>query len=80
MWCALRVVCMGIKKCCRSYQEGKNKINNMTSVKMNEEVGNFNVVGLLNNCNNDNKSNAQKATNISSNDIEFEIDTGACES
>ena len=70
-----------IKKYCRSYQKGKNKINNMTSVKTNEEAGMFNDVGFLNNYNNNNKSNAHKiTTKINCNEIEIQIDTAACES
>ena len=50
----------------------------MTSVKANEEASKFNVVEFLNNCNNNNKPNAQKmTTKIIGNEIEFEIDTGA---
>ena len=68
-----------IKKYCRSYQEGKNKINNITSVKTNEETGKFNVVGFLNSCNNNDISNALKlVTKINGNEIEFEIETGDC--
>ena len=50
----------------------------MTSEKTNKEAGKCNVVGFSNNCNNNNKSYAQKITKINGNEIEFEIDTGAC--